>query len=214
LWLHRIIKVLQTLTKRKGNNMGLSLAKGQALSLKKADGGALTRVTLGLGWDAKKKGGLFGALGGGGDIDLDASAILFDGGKRAVDTVYYGGLTSKDGSIRHSGDNLTGEGDGDDEQIVVDLNRVDSAVQSIVLVVTSYSGQKFSQIENAFCRVVDSSTGANEVVRYDLKESPNNTAMVMAKIVRSAGGWEFQAIGEPTDGKTPSQVVGAAQRFA
>lgn len=194
--------------------MGLSLAKGQTLSLQKADGGSLTRVTLGLGWDAKKKGGLFGALGGGGEIDLDASAILFDSGKRAVDTVYYGDLTSKDGSVRHSGDNLTGEGDGDDEQIVIDLSRVDSRVESIVLVITSYSGQKFSQIENAFCRVVDNSSGATEVAKYLLKESPNNTAMVMAKISRSGSGWEFKAIGEPTDGKTPSQVVAAAQRSA
>lgn len=195
--------------------MGLTLAKGQTLSLQKADGGSLTRVTLGLGWDAKKKGGLFGALSGGGDIDLDASAILFDRNKRAVDTVYYGsdGLRSRDGSIQHSGDNLTGEGTGDDEQITIDLSRVDSLVESIVLVITSYTGQKFSQIENAFCRVVDNSAGSTEVAKYLLKESPNNTAMVMAKISRTGSGWEFKAIGEPTDGKTPSQVVDAAQRF-
>jgi len=199
--------------------MALSLAKGQSLSLKKADGGTLTQVTLGLGWDAKKKGGLFGSLGGGGEIDLDASAILFGSNRAVLDTVYYGtpGLASKDGSIRHSGDNLTGDGEGDDEQIVIDLTRVDSRVESIVLVVTSYSGQKFSQIENAFCRVVDTSNGAeNEVVKYVLKESPNNTAMVMAKVSRVGSGWEFKAIGEAADGKTPTQpaVVSAAQRSA
>lgn len=194
--------------------MGLSLDKGQKLSLSKDNGSALTKIIAGLGWDPVKKRGLFG---GGGEIDLDASVIMFDSNKNALDTVSFSKLNSSDGSVRHSGDNLTGAGDGDDEQIVVDLTRVNPAVQSLVFVITSYSGQKFSQIENVFCRVVDASAGNKEVVRYDLKGAGaggNNTAQIMAKVSRSASGWEFVAVGEAANGRTASKVLADAQRVA
>jgi len=190
--------------------MAISLNKGQTLSLQKSDGSALSKVTLGLGWDvAKTKRGLFG---GNKEIDLDASAIIFDGAGRALDTVWYGGLKSTDGSVKHAGDNLTGEGDGDDEQIFIDLNRVDSKAKSIVFVITSYSGDKFDSIKNVFARVVDDSTGA-ELVRYQLAEGGSNTASVVAKLTRTASGWEFAAIGEPTNGKTVNDVTSVAARF-
>lgn len=194
--------------------MGLSLAKGQSLSLKKDDGGALTRVTLGLGWDPVKKKGLFGGFSGGGDIDLDASVIFFDANKNVLDTVYYGSLRSKDGSVQHSGDNLTGDGDGDDEQIVVDLSRVNASVQSLVFVITSYSGQKFSQLENVFCRLVDNSAGAKEFVRYNLADNSNTTGMVMATVSREGSGWAFKAVGAPCNGKTAGDVVNDAKAAA
>jgi tellurium resistance protein TerZ len=191
----------------------VSLNKGAALSLKKADGSALTKVILGAGWDTVKKGGFRGLMGGGGEIDLDASALLFAGSK-LEDTVYFGRLNSRDGSVRHSGDNLTGAGDGDDEQIVVDLARVPANITSIVFTINSYSGQTFDKVENVFARVVDVSSGREvEVARYNLAESQNNTANVIAKLSRNAGGWEFTAIGEFTNGRTADSLAPTAVRF-
>lgn len=189
--------------------MVISLTKGASLSLTKPDGSALTKVRLGLGWDAVKKRGLFG--GGGGEIDLDASAILFDAKKNVVDMVWYGQLQSRDGSIRHSGDNLTGDGDGDDEQIVVDLSKVSSTVQSIVLVITSYSRQSFDKIENVFARVVDLTNGENEVTRYDLANGGNHTAKIVATISRAATGWTIKAVGDSANGRTVNDVLNEAQ---
>lgn len=187
---------------------GISLAKGNSLSLTKQDGGALTRVILGLGWDAAKR----GLFGGSRSIDLDASAILFDGNGRDVDSVWYGHLNSNDGSIRHSGDNLTGAGDGDDEQIVVNLDQVPANVQNIVLTINSYSGHKFSQVMNVFARVVDATTN-QELVRYNLAESKDNTAVLIAKLTRSGNGWVFTALGEFADGKTVAKLVAPARNF-
>ena len=118
--------------------MGLSLQKGEALSLKKNDGAALTRVRMGLGWDsaAPVKRGLFGGVKKAADVDLDASAIFFDGAGKAVDTVFFNQLQSKDGSTQHTGDNLTGEGEGDDEQILIDLTQVAADVERVVIVVS------------------------------------------------------------------------------
>jgi len=185
--------------------MGISLSKGGSINLQKADGSALTNVRLGLGWDSVKKGGFFG--GGGGEIDLDASAILFDAQGNALDFVWFSQLASKDGSIRHSGDNLTGDGDGDDEQIVVNLSAVNPQVQSIVFVITSYSRQTFDRVANVFARVVDLSAGENEVTRYDLANGGNNTASVIAKLQRSGAGWAFVAVGNPANGRTVKDVL-------
>lgn len=186
--------------------MAISLEKGSVLSLKKSDGGQLTKVLMGLGWDeAKQKKGLFGGFTASADIDLDASVIMLDGSGRVLDTVYYGSpnLRSKDGSIRHAGDNLTGSGDGDDEQINVDLSAVPASVQSLVFVITSYSGQTFDQIENVYCRLADVSSGReSEFVRFDLKERANQTGMVMAKVYRSGSEWLFAAVGASGRGKT------------
>lgn len=190
--------------------MSISLSKGSSLSLKKSDGSALTNVRLGLGWDAAKR----GFFGGGGDIDLDASAVLLDGNGNPVDIVYYGQLRSKDGSIAHSGDNLTGDGDGDDEQIAVDLSRIPNNVSSVVFVITSYSGQKFSAVKNVYARVVDTTSGEKEVVRYNLAESQNETANVIAKLSRKGGEWEFTAIGEFTNGKTAHNTLPVVTRHA
>ena len=144
----------------------VSLTKGQTVSLKKDGGVALTRIRMGLGWDpVVTKRGLFGG-GRGANIDLDASAMMY-AGSRLGDLAYYGQLISKDGSIRHHGDNLTGEGEGDDEVIDVDLTRVPPAVTQVLFVVTSYQGHTFEQVENAFCRLVDDTTG-HELARYTL----------------------------------------------
>ncbi len=193
--------------------MSISLTKGSTLSLVKSDGSALTKVRLGLGWDAVVKHGFLGRLtgGGGGEIDLDASAIMFDANKNVVDKVWYGQLNSRDGSVRHSGDNLTGDGDGDDEQIVVDLNKIHSGVQSVVLVITSYSRQTFDQIANVFARVVDLTNGENEVTRYNLADGGNHTAKIVAVIARSGDSWTIKAVGNPANGRTVNDVLADAQ---
>ncbi|MEU2612115.1 TerD family protein [Micromonospora sp. NPDC007271] len=179
--------------------MTVSLTKGQKVSLTKAGGGALTRVRMGLGWDAAPKKGLFGTRKQ--TIDLDASCLLFGAGGDLVDQVWFRKLKSRDGAVRHTGDNLTGDGDGDDESIEVDLPRLSAAVKTLVFTVNSFTGQDFSQIENAFCRLIDESTG-REVARYDLTGSGRHTAQIMAKLVREEQGWSMTAIGAAASGRT------------
>ena len=180
----------------------VSLAKGQSIRLEKSGGGSLSRVTMGLGWDVRKAKGLLGMFGGGGgEIDLDASCLLFDATRQVVDAVWFRQLRSNDGSIIHTGDNRTGAGDGDDEQIHVDLAALPAAVTTLVFVVNSFTGDSFDRIENAYCRLVDATNG-QEVARYDLSGSGPHTGQVMAKLSRAGGGWELKAIGEKTSGRT------------
>ncbi|MBX0299126.1 TerD family protein [Cryobacterium sp. 1639] len=194
--------------------MGLSLSKGQSLSLTKADGGNLSKVRMGLGWDsaAPVKRGLFGR-GKAVEVDLDASAIFFDAAGKVLDTVWFQQLASKDGSTRHTGDNLTGAGDGDDETILVDLTQVSPAVSQIVFVISSYSQQTFDAVENAFSRLVDdSSAGTPEVARYQLTDSGPHTAMIMSKVSRDGAGWTFKAIGERATGRSAMDLLTAAAK--
>lgn len=179
--------------------MSVSLSKGQKVSLEKSGGGQLTRVRMGLGWDAVRKKGLFGSRAQ--SIDLDASALLFDGSGRLVDQVWFRQLRSKDGSVLHTGDNRTGAGEGDDESIRVDLTAVPANVQTLVFTVNSFTGQDFSQIENAFCRLIDETTEA-EIARYTLTGSGSHTAQIMAKVARDGAGWSMTAIGTPASGRT------------
>lgn len=189
--------------------MGLSLQKGQSLSLTKSTGAQLSKIRLGLGWDAViQKKGLFGRSKTS-DVDLDASAIFFDANRQVLDTVYFGQLKSKDKSTQHLGDNLTGAGDGDDEVIKVDLDAVSPTVAQIVFVISSYQGQSFDAVSNAFTRVIDDSTG-EELGRFQLSDAGSHTGMVMAKVARTGAGWSFQAIGERAFGKTAFDLAGAA----
>ncbi len=186
--------------------MAISLVKGQKISLDKESGGELTRIFMGLGWDVAKtpKKGLLGGLlggGGGGSIDLDASCVMFDESGQQLDMVWFRQLKSRDGSVVHSGDNLTGEGEGDDEVINVDLARVPASVKSLVFTVNSFRGQDFSTVANAVCRVVDA-TDRKEIARYDLSASGAHTGMIMAKLYRHNQEWKFHAIGEPGQGRT------------
>jgi len=187
--------------------MTVNLSKGQRVSLTKGQGESLTRVKMGLGWDAVKKKGFFGGKKSQ-TIDLDASCLLFDAAGVLVDQVWFGQLTSKDGSILHTGDNLTGDGDGDDESIRVDLTRVPASVLTLVFTVNSFTGQDFSQIENAFCRVVDESTGT-ETARYELTGSGQHNAQIMAKVSREGGAWAMTAIGAPATGRTFKDLLPA-----
>ena len=139
--------------------------------------------------------------GGGGDIDLDASCLLFDTGRNLLDQVWFRQLRSRDGSIIHSGDNLTGAGDGDDEMITVDLTRLPPQVTALVFTVNSFRGDTFDRIENAYCRLVDATTQA-ELARYDLTGAGSHTGQVMAQLTREGGGWEMKALGVRTSGRT------------
>jgi len=187
--------------------MAINLQKGQKISLSKEAGGAgLTKIIMGLGWDAKKTKGFFGMGGKEQEIDLDASCVLFDEAKNSLDAIYFGQLTSKDGSIQHTGDNRTGDGDGDDEQIVVDLSRVPANVKSIIFIVNSFTGQNFSEIENAFCRVVNAANN-QEIARYNLSCTGNHTGMLMAKVYLHSGEWKMHAIGDNANGKTFDQMM-------
>ena len=185
--------------------MGINLEKGQKISLAKEAGGELNSVVMGLGWDAVKKRGFLG-FGGGGEIDLDASCFLFDEQNELRDLVYFGQLRSQDGSIQHSGDNRTGEGDGDDEQIAVALTRIPAHIKTLVFTVSNYTGQDFSKVENAYCRLINGQNG-QEIARYNLSAQGKPTAQIMAKIYRHNGEWKMHAIGENSQGATPDKIV-------
>ncbi len=180
--------------------MSVNMTKGQRISLEKQGGGELTKVRMGLGWDAITKKGLFGRKKSK-DIDLDASCVVLDEGRNEIEAVWFKKLRSSDGSIVHTGDNLTGEGEGDDESIIVELDKLADQVQTLVFTVTSYSAQGFSEVANASCRLVDERGGA-EVARFDLSATGPHTAMIMATVSRQGGGWQMAAIGDTGTGKT------------
>lgn len=182
--------------------MAVNLQKGQKISLEKEAGVSLNQVIMGLGWDAvQKKKGLFGFGGGSSEIDLDATCLMFDEQNQLVDLAWFQQLNSKDGSIRHSGDNRTGDGDGDDEQIGVALNQVPANIKALVFTVNSFTGQDFSQVANAFCRIINGSNG-QEIARYDLSVQGGHSAQIMAKLYRHNGEWKMHAIGENCTGRT------------
>lgn len=188
--------------------MALSLKKHQSLSLKKDDGSGLTKVFLGCGWDAaqpKQSTGLLSRLFGATppNIDLDASCVLLNATHEIIDQVWFRQLISHDGSVIHTGDNLTGDGDGDDEVIYVDLDKIPQSVTTLVFTVNSYRGQTFNEVENAFIRLVDRSTRfLTEIARYGLTESGAYTGMIMAAITRRGGQWYMTALGKPSSGRT------------
>jgi tellurium resistance protein TerZ len=187
--------------------MSVNMTKGQKVSLTKPGGGTLTRVRMGLGWDAVKKRGMFGGMKSQ-SIDLDASCLLFNGAGNLEDQVWFQQLKSKDGAIVHTGDNRSGAGEGDDESIIVDLSQVPTNVSTLVFTVNSFTGQDFSQIENAFCRLVDETTGA-EIAKFNLTGSGGHTAQLMAKVSREGQGWTMTAIGTAASGRTFRELLPA-----
>ncbi len=183
--------------------MSISLQKGQKVSLSK-DNAGLSKVVIGLGWDeVKRKGGFFSKKPD--PIDCDASALLLQNGRLVdkMDIIYFGNLQHPTGTVQHMGDNLTGAGEGDDEQIVVDLARIPAQYDRIVLVVNIYQAvqrrQHFGLIENAFIRLVDARNN-NEMCRYNLSEDYSGmTAMIFGEVYRHNGEWKFNAIGQGTN---------------
>ncbi len=190
--------------------MSINLQKGQKIDLTKKDGSQLRSVMVGLGWDEAKnsKGGLFGMLKSSvQSIDCDASIILCGSDGKIISErakeflIYFANKRNANSSIIHQGDNLTGEGDGDDEQIMVNLQELPSNVEKLVFVVNIYNARKknqhFGMIENAFIRVVDMDNNG-EICHYKLGENYNDmTGLVVGEIYRKDGSWKFNAMGQP-----------------
>ena len=190
-------------------NRRVNLTKGQKVTLRKDGGVALTRIRMGLGWDPIKRGGFFG--GRQRDIALDASVLTFSRGQ-LVEAIYYGQLRSQDNSILHSGDNLTGEGEGDDEVINVDLTAIPPQIDTLIFIVTSYQGQTFEEVDNAFCRLVDLTTNA-ELARFTLQGGMPFTGVTMAIINREGNDWKLRAIGDGFMGKNPREALPQVLRY-
>jgi stress response protein SCP2 len=176
----------------------VSLQKNQTVSLVKGGRPLLSQVKMGLGWEPAFRGA---------NIDLDASVIAYGPQRNHIDSCYFGKLSILNGAIKHSGDNLTGEGGGDDEVIVVDLGRLPQEATGLVFTVNSFSGQKFTEVAKAYCRLLDASTG-EELVRFDLTNAEPQTGVMMAKLIRQfSGEWEMTAIGEFVKARTVRNMV-------
>ncbi|MFD5472629.1 TerD family protein [Streptomyces sp. NPDC127105] len=176
----------------------VSLQKNQTVSLVKGGRPLLARVKMGLGWEPAYRGA---------DIDLDASVIAYGPQRNHIDSCYFGKLTILNGAVKHSGDNLTGEGAGDDEVIVVDLGRLPQEVTGLVFTVNSFSGQKFTDVAKAYCRLVDATT-EEELVRFDLTNAEAQTGVLMAKLIRQfTGEWEMTAMGDFVKARTVRNMV-------
>ncbi|MEV7510791.1 TerD family protein [Streptomyces sp. NPDC090085] len=176
----------------------ISLQKNQTVSLVKGGRPLLSQVKMGLGWEPAFRGG---------DIDLDASVIAYGPQRNHIDSCYFGKLSILNGAIKHSGDNLTGEGAGDDEVIVVDLGRLPAEATGLVFTVNSFSGQKFTDVAKAYCRLIDAASG-EELVRFDLTSAEPQTGVMMAKLIRQfSGEWEMTAMGEFVKSRTVRGMV-------
>ena len=179
--------------------MAVNLSKGQKVDLTKSNPG-LNRILIGLGWDTNR-------YDGGYDFDLDASAFLLGANGKCTsdsDFIFYGNTTHPSGGVQHAGDNRTGDGEGDDEQIHVELNKVPANIERIAVTVTIYEAdvrrQNFGQVSNAYVRIVDENTNT-EIVRYDLEEDFSiETALVVGELYRHNGEWKFNAIGSGYQG--------------
>lgn len=179
--------------------MAISLSKGQRVDLTKNNPN-LTKLLVGLGWDVN-------AYSTGAAYDLDAACFVLDARSictRDLDFVFYGNLNHDSGAISHLGDNLTGEGEGDDEQLVIELSKIPPTCQKIAFTVTIHEAmqrnQNFGQVSNAFIRIVDEMTGV-EILRYDLAEDFSiETAVVVGELYRHSGQWKFNAIGSGFQG--------------
>ncbi len=200
--------------------MGINLQKGQRIDLTKGNAG-LSKIMVGLGWDPIKHGlggkGLLGGLFGGGreaEIDCDASVMMLnenDKLSRKQDIIYFGNLKSKDGSLTHMGDNLTGEGAGDDEQIMIELSRISANIHKLVFVVNIYDcvkrKQDFGMIENAFIRIVNLADN-KELLRFNLTEQyGGKTGLIVGEVYRRGNEWKFAAIGEGTNDTSISKMA-------
>lgn len=176
----------------------VSLQKNQTVSLMKGGRPLLSQVQMGLGWEPAYRGK---------DIDLDASVIAYGPQRNHIDSCYFGKLQIVNGAIRHSGDNLTGEGGGDDEVITVDLGRLPQDVTGLVFTVNSFSGQKFTEVAKAYCRLIDAQSG-EELVRFDLTSAEPQTGVLMAKLIRQfSGEWEMTAMGDFVKSRTVRGMV-------
>jgi stress response protein SCP2 len=176
----------------------VSLRKNETVSLVKGGKPLLSSVRMGLGWEPAF---------GGRDIDLDASVIVYGPQRNHIETCYFGRLSVLNGAIQHSGDNLTGDGSGDDESITVHLGGLPPEATGLLFTVNSYSGQKFNKVAKAYCRLLDAASG-EELVRFDLTGGEARTGVLMAKLIKQfSGEWEMTALGSFVDARTAKSLV-------
>ncbi len=195
--------------------MAINLQKGQRINLKKQNGATLTQACVGINWGAIEKKGFFGGITREA-VDLDASCILYDANKNATEVIYFGNLKSKNGAVKHSGDDLTGDINGDDgldnEVITVDFSNLDSNVEHVALVLNSYKGQDFGTIPFASIRIYEGTpTNVREVfAKYDIANDASfrgHVAMVMGVFYKRNGEWKFNAIGDPTKDRKLQETI-------
>jgi tellurium resistance protein TerZ len=186
----------------------IELTRDQEMVLARDDGTSLGRLTMGLGWDKKPGAGFIGT--GAPDVDLDASAVQY-AGEQLFDLAFFNHLETRDGSVTHLGDNISGRGDGDDEQITVDLAKVFPRVDTMLFLVSSYQGHSLEFVRNAYCRLVDED--GEEIARFTLTEGVPRTGFMMAKMFRDGDQWRLKAIGRGVAVTVPTESLDVLARF-
>ena len=186
----------------------IELTRGQEMALETADGQPLTRLRMGLGWDKEPGAGFIGS--GQADVDLDATAVQF-AATELFDIAFYNHLETRDGSVVHLGDNISGRGEGDDEQLTVDLGQVYPRVDSILFLVSSYQGHSLEFVRNAYCRLV--AEDGEEIARFTLTEGVPRTGFMMAKMFRDGDQWRLKAIGRGVAVTVPTESLDVLARF-
>jgi stress response protein SCP2 len=187
----------------------IELQRGDEIALTREDGAPLGKLTMGLGWD-KKPGA--GPLSGANtpDVDLDASAIQY-AGDQLFDLAFFNHLETRDGAVVHLGDNVSGRGEGDDEQITIDLAKVYPRVDTMLFLVSSYQGHTLEWVDNAYCRLVDEHD--EEIARFTLTEGVPRTGFMLAKMFRDDEGWRLRAIGQGIPVTVPTESLAVLRRF-
>jgi tellurium resistance protein TerZ len=182
--------------------VAIQLSKGQRISLQKT-APKLRRVALGLAWEPIKTEGFFARLFDSRveTVDLDASCACLDGNGKSIEAVWFGRLASSNGAIRHSGDNRTGDGDGDDETIFVDLPSVDARITALIFTINSFSGQTFERVKASSCRLIDTES-KQTLASFALDAQGKHTAMLMVALLKKGSDWEMSAIGNTGEGRT------------
>jgi len=184
------------------------LTQGQEWAVVGSDGQRLAKLRMGVGWDKDPTAGAIAS--GRADVDLDATAVQFAGGE-LFDIAFYNNLATRDGSVVHQGDNLTGSGEGDDEVIAIDLDRVYGRVDRIVFLVSSYHGHDLTWVDRAYCRLADEDDV--ELARYTLTGGSSQTGLVLAVLDRGPTGWTLRTIGEGVAVSVPTQAIDKLKRF-
>ena len=186
----------------------IELTRGQEMALETVGGQPLTRLQMGLGWDKEPGAGFIGT--GRADVDLDATAVQF-AGEQLFDIAFYNHLETRDGSVTHLGDNISGRGDGDDEQITIDLAKVFPRVDTMLFLVSSYQGHSLEFVRNAYCRLV--AEDGEEIARFTLTEGVPRTGFMMAKMFRDGDQWRLKAIGRGVAVTVPTESLDVLARF-
>jgi stress response protein SCP2 len=186
----------------------IELQRGDEMVLAREDGSSLGRLTMGLGWDKKEGAGYIGT--GGREIDLDASAIQY-AGEQLFDLAFFNHLETRDGAVVHQGDNISGSGEEDDEQITIDLAKVYPRVDTLLFLVSSYNGDSLEWVANAYCRLVDED--GDELARFTLTEGVPRPGFMFAKMFRDGDSWRLRAIGQGISVSVPTESLGILAHF-